>query len=125
MSHLEEQKFIDIVNNTCEDIKNTLGKKAGEYSRNGDRLHNFNQIARVNELPVEVVIWGMASKHLSCVLDMVHGLTVPDDYMVNEKIGDMINYLIILKAHFLNELELQGVREMKTKKIGDSNVTTK
>ena len=103
---MNSEKFNTVVRSTAESIVNILATKAKEYSVNDDRLHNFNQMARVNEKTVEETIWGMASKHLSCILDMVNGSTKPTEYLVNEKIGDMINYLVILKAHLLNEISL-------------------
>jgi len=104
MSTMNSPEFERIVAITCDFISNTLNSKAKEYSINDDRLHNFNQMAKVNGLPVEQVIWGMASKHLSVILDMVRGDQKPTPFLVDEKIGDMINYLVILKAHFINEL---------------------
>lgn len=109
MAYMSAEDFNKVVDEQCEYIKATLASKAEEYSTGGDRLHNFNQMARVNETTAAKEIWHMAGKHLSCILDMVHGRTTPTEFMVNEKIGDMINYLIILKAHYKNELKLGDV----------------
>ena len=40
----------------------------------------------------------MAQKHLVSVMDLVHGKLKSEPVMVDEKIGDMINYLILLEA---------------------------
>ena len=107
MARMSTEKFEQVVLEECEHIAATLTTKAMEYAHDDDRLHNFNQIAGVNDEPVEKSIWGMACKHLSCVLDLVHGRKKDYDRpYLDEKIGDFINYLIILKAHFYNEIEI-------------------
>ena len=104
MAYMSAEDFNKVVDGQCEYIKATLASKAEEYSTGGDRLHNFNQMARVNETTATKEIWHMAGKHLSCILDMVHGRIEPTEFLINEKFGDMINYLIIQKANLLNEL---------------------
>lgn len=106
MSHLDKKLFDKEVEETCLGIKNVLASKECEYSPGEDRLHSFNEIARRNKLSVQLVIWLLAEKHLNCVIDMVYGRLSPTPEMVREKIGDLINYLVILKAHFLNEIKL-------------------
>ncbi|MCP4127754.1 MAG: hypothetical protein GY753_11905 [Gammaproteobacteria bacterium] len=81
-----------------DSIKKVLGTKAGEYAHGGDRLHNFKVAAAVNDVPPEQALWGMATKHLVSVMDLVAGRLVARPEMVDEKIGDMINYLILLEA---------------------------
>lgn len=103
MSRMNETKFNIIVREQCELSLRTLTAKGEEYSHEGDRLHNFNQIARINSTTVEKAIWGLASEHLSCVLDMVDGRLAPAPWLLDKKIGALINYLLILKAHFCNE----------------------
>ena len=56
-------------------------------------------------LPAEIMrttpqkaLAGMFMKHLVSVLDLIEGSLSPSEYMVNEKIGDAINYLILLEA---------------------------
>ena len=105
MAFMDEKRFNEVIERQLELSRNTLCRKAGEYSIGGDRLHNFNQAARVDNESVEKAIWGMAKKHLSCVLDLVHGDAKPTEGFLDEKIGDFINYLLILKAHFMNEIQ--------------------
>ncbi|HSH25907.1 MAG TPA: hypothetical protein VLA13_10280 [Massilibacterium sp.] len=40
----------------------------------------------------------MATKHLVSVIDMVESNEVHDPEYIDEKIGDMINYLILLEG---------------------------
>lgn len=83
-----------------EKIGQTLGQKAGEYASGQDRLHNFKLAARVNGTTPAKALWGMASKHLVSIMDMVDGRQPVTDPMIDEKIGDMVNYLVLLEAIF-------------------------
>jgi hypothetical protein len=49
----------------------------------------------------EKALWGLAMKHLVSIVDIVDGLEagrVPAVALSDEKLGDMINYLILLEA---------------------------
>lgn len=99
--------FNQIVANRLREIKSVLASKGNEYG-SIDRLHNFKTAARINdETPLQSA-WGMATKHLVCVMDMVKGDTPITPYMVDEKVGDMINYLIIMEAIMIEEMERNG-----------------
>lgn len=100
MTKTTPEQFQLIVDEAIDHIQTVLRDKAVEYSHNGDRLFNFRVTSQYNDEPIEKSIWGMASKHLTSVLDLVHGRLEPTKPMVDEKIGDMINYLILLKAAF-------------------------
>jgi hypothetical protein len=80
-------------------IKKTLGSKAKEYAI-GDRLYNFKRAAEILRTTPQKALVGMFVKHLVSVMDLIEGSIEPTEYMVNEKIGDAINYLILLEAIF-------------------------
>lgn len=79
-------------------IKAVLSKKAGEYAADGDRLHNFRLAAQLDGTTMPKALWGMNLKHLTSVVDMVRSGETPTAEMVDEKVGDLINYLILLSA---------------------------
>ena len=111
---MKNAEFDKILEARLWKIKDTLSSKAKEYATDGDRLHNFKASARLNGETVPEALWGMATKHLVSVLDMVKGRTAPTEAMVNEKVGDMINYLILLEAVFADgqaEINAQRCRE--------------
>ena len=83
------------------EIEKVLGKKAKEYAVNGNRYHNFDVAARVLGQTREEALMGMAIKHFVCILDMVEVPWEIDSTIVDEKIGDMINYLILLEGMLL------------------------
>jgi len=87
-------------------IRRVLGIKAGEYASSKDRLHNFKAAARLNEGlitedgPAEALM-GMLRKHWVSVMDIASRHNFPDpvpESLIDEKIGDAINYLILLEA---------------------------
>lgn len=88
----------EILNPRIDAISNILAKKAHEYAQDNDRLHNFKVAARIKDESPEKALWGMSTKHLVAIIDMVEGRLKPTEFMINEKIGDMINYLILLEA---------------------------
>lgn len=79
----------------------TLCAKGDEYAREGDRLWNFKVAARkLNCHPAEALA-GMMVKHTVSVDDIIDGLAkgiVPPKGLVAEKIGDSIDYLLLLEG---------------------------
>lgn len=85
----------------------TLLQKGEEYSRNGERLHNFYRAAAMNNQTPEQALWGMLSKHLVSLKDMVDRTEksiYPTEDQINEKLGDIINYLHLLEGLFNSHL---------------------
>ncbi len=101
---MNTQVFDAIVKNRLVQIEKVLGNKAKEYALDGDRLHNFKIAARMQGQTQAEALWGMAMKHLVSVDDLVKGRLVPTSLLVHEKLGDMINYLILLEAVFAERI---------------------
>ena len=78
----------------------TMGVKAEEYAT-GDRLHNFKVAAAVQGCTPIKALGGMMAKHTVSVYDLINaadsGKEIPLE-MWDEKIGDSINYLLLLNA---------------------------
>jgi len=81
------------------------GTKHKEYSRNNDKLHNFKVAGRIDNESPEKALWGMFKKHLVSIQDMVNDSndpewmgTLPSQERLSEKIGDSVNYLILLEG---------------------------
>lgn len=95
--------FNCILDYRINQMRETLQKKADEYSSDEDRLHNFKLAALINDqVPIQSA-WGMATKHLVSIIDMLKEFEQKPHYMpprelVNEKFGDMINYLVLIEA---------------------------
>ena len=100
---MNTDQFNLIVIERIEKITATLQKKAEEYATNNDRLHNFNLASCIDECSASQSLWGMAMKHLVSVIDLVNGDLENTHENANEKIGDLINYLILLEATLQEE----------------------
>lgn len=99
----------DIITSRTDAIKKTLFAKNREYGRNDDAFHNFNVAARILNTTPEKALLGMMSKHLVSVLDIIElAETAPEKItsaFIDEKIGDSINYLILLEGMLKKRLE--------------------
>ena len=101
MKKLTEIEFDQIVENRLNKIGKTLIEKGKEYRRNNDPLHNFRVAAKVNNTTEEKALWGFAVKHYVSFLDILNDIEkgiIPSEEHVNEKIGDLVNYLILTEA---------------------------
>lgn len=94
--------FNNVLDNRLFKIQKVLKEKAKEYSSDNDRYHNFNLAARIADVTPERALFGMMLKHWTSVMDLIDWA---DDYnkmltteLIDEKIGDTINYLILLEG---------------------------
>lgn len=98
---MNAKDFDKIVADRMDWCRQTLGAKGDEYAREGDRLWNFKVAARkLNCHPAEALA-GMMVKHTVSVDDIIDGLAkgiVPPKGLVSEKIGDSIDYLLLLEG---------------------------
>ena len=101
---MNAEQFDKILHETVSSAVETLASKAKEYAK-GDRLYNFKRAAVILETTPEKALAGMIAKHLVSVLDLIEGTLPATEHMLNEKIGDTINYLILLKALLIENME--------------------
>ena len=97
-----ENQFDQIRERRIELIRYVLNSKKEEYAK-GDtnRYHNFDRASRILEVSPPRALIGMFVKHLVSVLDIVDNYdkgNFPTEELVDEKIGDAINYLILLEG---------------------------
>ena len=94
------RQFEIVLQERIKKIQETLVEKAKQYQRNDDRYHNFRKAAASTGKPPEQCLWGFCLKHIVALDDYINDL--PDKRMPqeqwDEKIGDIINYLILLEA---------------------------
>ena len=94
-------RFNQVVKNRVEKCVALLVPKGEEYTRGGDRLHNFKVAARVEGISPERALRGMDLKHRVSLMDIVDDLdrgVLPAQKVLDEKINDSINYLLLLEA---------------------------
>ena len=98
---MNQEAFDCIVNNRIMAIKSIFTEKAKQYAR-GDRLSNFKKAASFRGMSPEDILMGLVIKHFTALDDYVQDLTEEDIFMPIEqwleKIGDVINYMILLEA---------------------------
>ena len=104
---MSEEHFDAIVHDRTVMIKRTLVEKGKEYRRNSDPLHNFNMAAQLGNVTREKALWGFALKHYVSFMDILNDIekgTLPKEETIDEKIGDLINYLILCEASIKDRL---------------------
>ena len=94
---MNTKQFDKIINKTIDNCKNVLCSKAKEYATE-DRLHNFKIAATLQGITPLQALQGMATKHTVSIADMIASGQAYSSEMWDEKIGDSINYLLLLRA---------------------------
>ncbi len=108
MSPEDFDKLVDI---RLGKIQTTLVVKGKEYRRNNDPLHNFNVAAQLGKTTREKALWGFALKHYVSFMDILDDIekgSLPTEDIVDEKIGDLINYLVLCEASIKDKIRKNG-----------------
>lgn len=104
---MTQQKLNDVINERLEKCFALLGVKAKEYATD-DRLHNFKIAAQLQNCTPITALAGMMAKHTVSVYDLIrdneNGADIPLE-MWDEKIGDSINYLLLLTGLIIEQHE--------------------
>ena len=108
---MTEERFEQIVDETLNQITETLIVKGKEYRRNNNPFHNFEEGSKRSGLIREKVLDGMLLKHEISIADMTNDLEkgiLPKIETVEEKFGDNLIYLILKKASIIDKIERNG-----------------
>ena len=103
---MQNDRFQDLMQNQFDRCKSILEVKAEEYATE-DRLHNFHVAAGLHQLQTRMALAGMMAKHTVSIYDMCWSDDLQPFELWEEKIDDHINYLILLKAIIIEELETE------------------
>lgn len=95
---MRHETFNQLVEEILEEAKQVLVLKDAEYSSDSDRLHNFKVAGFMSGTPPEAALWGMLVKHLTSVRDICYSNEMVTKTKLREKLGDVINYMILLEA---------------------------
>ena len=98
---MSTEDFNKLVEERCNKIVATLAAKQKEYSTADDKLHNFNRGASIAGQSRERVLHGFMLKHYISFMDIIDNVDkgiIPSDEVIDEKIGDIINYMILAEA---------------------------
>jgi hypothetical protein len=104
---MTEDQFDKLVTARLNLTRQTLVIKGKEYRRNNDPLHNFNVAAQLGNTTREKALWGFALKHYVSFMDILNDIekgNLPTEELISEKIGDLINYLILCEASIKDKI---------------------
>jgi len=87
-----------VVVTTLEKCKEVLLDRAAGYSREGDRLSQFKEIAQLLNTDARVVLIHMWMKHVHAIVSSIVDKQTYSFEWMEEKITDSINYMLLLKA---------------------------
>jgi hypothetical protein len=111
----EHDEVTNCVEKRVRKIREVLKAKAEMYASSSNRLHNFDFAARILNCTPEQALQGMLMKHIVSVLDLIEWTeTMPlriTEALIEEKIGDNINYLILLESLFLRRIREEEVEK--------------
>lgn len=115
---MNSEEFEQIFNEQVDICRSMLLNKAAEYAEDDDRLHNFNSAAILQQCSREEALAGMMAKHTVSIYDMISdGANLFSLEKWDEKITDHINYLILLKALIVDELQKEQADEIRMKPL--------
>ena len=109
--------FKEIIDARLHKIYATLYKKADEYASKRNRFRNFDVAARIANITPEQALYGMMLKHMESVFTIVEWTATDEECkitkdLIDEKLGDHINYLILLEGLLLRRIEVRDEKEM-------------
>ena len=105
---MDSEEFEKIFERQVAQSREVLLTKAKEYATDDDRLHNFEAASALIGGTPEQALWGFAVKHLVSISDMVKDAEYHSEEKWDEKIGDAINYLILLRAQVFDTDNLRA-----------------
>jgi hypothetical protein len=106
-------KWKDLLDSTVANINELSRLKGGEYAGDDDRLANFRRNGLSADVPMELIWRVYASKHWDAIMqyefDIRHGIYRERAETILGRADDLIVYLILFKAIYLERQETLGV----------------
>lgn len=93
---MKAERFNELVEELRRVSLDTLAAKNGNYSTEGDRLHNFHAGASIAGGTAAQAAWGYMTKHLVALRDKVERNDFSDRADLLEKCQDIINYTCLI-----------------------------
>lgn len=110
---MDTLEFMKLLKNRLFRIEKILGAKADEYAR-GDKLSNFKKASSLLNCTPEKALFGMVAKHIIALSDFIEDLEggkFQDLKRWDEKIGNIINYMILLEALVIERYQKEKEKE--------------
>ena len=93
-----QEDFDILVNKRLAECKKVLMGKASMYASKKDRLHNFKLGAILVRQTPEQYAMELVTKHIVAIFDKIVNKEVMDKDFITEKVGDVINYMMLIEA---------------------------
>lgn len=107
----KEKPFSDIFEDRVNKCRVVLQSKSTEYAKNQNRYHNFDKAALRLDCTPEKALEGMMIKHFVSIQDIINdaeNIHHAPPGVLNEKMTDMVNYIILLEGLLLRRLSKGG-----------------
>jgi len=106
---MKAHEFTVLLHERIAKMKRTLASKAEEYASEDDRLYNFKRAAWYRKGTPEDSLAGMLVKHWVKIEGLIARfeaghLTEAQRGQIDEVIGDIVNYFVLLEATLLEQL---------------------
>lgn len=97
------EKFESLVSKRLDFCVETLLNKSLEYATDTDRLANLRRASTSLNEPMAYVCWVYLTKHLTSISMLADGTLQATPNLIDEKITDAINYLLLLEACLVHQ----------------------
>lgn len=99
------KEFDEILEKRLAKTRALLKSKAGDYAMEHDRLHNFQKASELGGRTPAQCLQGFALKHWVSLSDQIDKAAQREVNLarVDEVIGDVIAYLCLLEAIFIEQ----------------------
>lgn len=98
---MTNERLNKVIDEAIREIRSGLTTKGKEYSDDTDRLRNFKDAANFNGTTTLLALWGFVTKHIIAIKEFINrdslGEPVTEEQW-DEKIYDIIRYMVLLKA---------------------------
>ena len=118
---MTRKQFVeDVVQRRVQLIQNVLQRKNEEYAGKDDVFKAFTEALPLSFHDTkQAVAWEFMVKHLQSIKLIIEERAktgkIPDEKLLEEKIGDAINYLILIEGMFKEEMLPTKVEEARIK----------
>ncbi len=116
---MDPKSFDIIVDTTLDNCKSVLSAKEEEYSSGQDRFHNFKTGARMRNCTPIQALEGMKLKHDVSVKDLIDNPHTATHELLDAKIDDSINYLLLLKGMLIEYMADNKKQKPLMPKVGN------
>lgn len=98
---MNNKRFNEVTEERLAECIKVMCQKSAEYATDWDKLHNFKVAGELQGCSQVKALGGMMAKHTVSVYDLIDDFEAGEEIPLelwDEKIGDSINYLLLLNG---------------------------